>query len=70
MIGVLYNVLHSQALADACLAVCINITLPRALQEDEKREDDFSRAMVATDDLACAHPASGQVKHRILTSLQ
>ena len=27
------------------------------VQADQEREDDFSRAMVATDDLACAHPA-------------
>ena len=53
-----------------CLAARINTTLPRAWQEDEEREDDFSRAMVATDDLACAHPASGQASHHILTALQ
>ena len=37
-----------------------------AWQEDPKREDDFSRAMVATDDMACAHSASRRVRCHIL----
>ena len=40
----------------ACLAQRLSVIF-LAWQEDHKREDDFSRAMVATDDLACAHPA-------------
>ena len=44
-----------QAVALHCASMSFCILC--SWQEDHKREDDFSRAMVATDDLACAHPA-------------
>ena len=56
---VMSSALHSQLIfACARLAQRLNVnTILCAWQEDEKHEDDFSRAMVATDDVCCAHPA-------------